>query len=87
MTAIRETFEETGILLASPTSDGGLPSDNALDAGRSEIHQQKVTFRSFLVNHQLRARTDALLPFTQWVTPPNAPRYAQSIVIYVRVAK
>lgn len=82
MTAIRETFEETGLLLASVTSESGelpLPvlsqssppslSEVALDASRESIHTGRTLFRDFLKQHALSADVKALLPFTEWITP------------------
>ncbi len=79
MTAVRETFEETGLLLASNSGCG--PSNSltpltefALDQARHAIHQQKLSFSSFLDAHSLCADVDLLLPFTRWVTPVFSPR-------------
>lgn len=70
VTAIRETFEEAGLLLAS----GSAPSDEVLDAARHAIHSGKTPFQTFLTQHGLTADVQALLPFTQWITPVSAPR-------------
>ncbi|KIM20484.1 hypothetical protein M408DRAFT_135507 [Serendipita vermifera MAFF 305830] len=73
MTAIRETFEETGILLASPKDASKTPSPSDLAQGRRAIHSRTdpTTFPSFLAAHGLTAETsiDKLIPFSQWVTP------------------
>ncbi|KAI0053887.1 hypothetical protein FA95DRAFT_1578997 [Auriscalpium vulgare] len=79
MTAIRETFEESGLLLASASSPSGQTkrlelSDALLDAARQAVHAQRMLFEHVLRAHQLCADVDALLPFTQWVTPPTSPR-------------
>ncbi|TFK42463.1 NUDIX hydrolase domain-like protein [Crucibulum laeve] len=76
VTAIRETFEESGLLLASSTEQSAsyLPSDTELDEARHAIHQQKMLFQDFLTSHNLEADVQSLLPFTQWITPPYAPR-------------
>ncbi|KAJ7766769.1 NUDIX hydrolase domain-like protein [Mycena metata] len=68
--AIRETFEESGILLAS----GPTPPDDVLDTARNAIHAGQTPFRDFLSQHGLAADVRALLPFTQWITPAFAPR-------------
>ncbi|KAH9180699.1 NUDIX hydrolase domain-like protein [Lactarius sanguifluus] len=73
MTAIRETFEETGLLLATSPS-GSPPSDAVLDASRESINTRKTLFGDFLRRHALVADVKALLPFTEWVTPLGAPR-------------
>ncbi|KAJ7461548.1 NUDIX hydrolase domain-like protein [Mycena latifolia] len=70
VTAIRETFEEAGLLLAS----GPTPSDAVLDAARHAIQAGKTAFKTFLTQRSLTADVQALLPFTQWITPPFAPR-------------
>ncbi|KAI9446313.1 NUDIX hydrolase domain-like protein [Lactarius indigo] len=73
MTAIRETFEETGVLLATSPS-GSPPSDAVLDASRESINTRKTLFGDFLRRHALVADAKGLLPFTEWVTPPGVPR-------------
>lgn len=83
MTAIRETFEESGLLLASfDGSSQGISSldDVRLDDARNGVHQQKILFQDFLNSNHLRADSDQLLPFTQWVTPIGPLR----CVIYVQ---
>jgi hypothetical protein len=73
MTAIRETFEESGLLLASPSS--ALAFEEAvLEEARNEIHQQKLLFENFLQSKNLEANVGSLLPFTQWITPVGQPR-------------
>lgn len=75
-TAIRETFEESGLLLASSidTNKAANLSDAELDDARFAIHQQKTPFQTFLSNHRLKADIGSLLPFTEWITPVFAPR-------------
>lgn len=87
MTAIRETFEETGILLASnpvPTEDALLlasssirppfPTEAQMDAARSSVHAQKLLFRDFMTQFKLIPDIASLNPFTQWITPPIFPK-------------
>ena len=77
MTAIRETFEESGLLLASSasvTASLSSLSDSLLDEARHAIHQQKLDFQTFLVAHDLKADVGSLLPFTEWITPVGPPR-------------
>ncbi|HEY6057262.1 MAG TPA: hypothetical protein VIV06_04480, partial [Candidatus Limnocylindrales bacterium] len=57
--AIREAFEETGILVAEPTSRP-LPSFSASHDG---------DFGRFVERLGLRLRADALVPIARWVTP------------------
>ena len=76
LTAIRETFEESGVLLAAPkaSSSSAPPNQATLEIARKLIHAQSMSFTSFLADNGLTPNADALLPFTQWVTPPNTPR-------------
>jgi 8-oxo-dGTP pyrophosphatase MutT (NUDIX family) len=72
MTAIRETFEESGLLITS--SDSSSLQDNVLDEARQSIHSQRTNFQTFLAEHHLKADISSLLPFTTWVTPASATR-------------
>ena len=74
MTAIRETFEESGVLLASSRTQTTLLSDAVVDSSRKSIHAQQMLFRDFLKEHNLETDRKSLLPFTEWVTPPQVPR-------------
>ncbi|KAI9507365.1 hypothetical protein F5148DRAFT_120438 [Russula earlei] len=74
MTAIRETFEETGLLLASSTPESPPLSDVDLDTSRSSILAGRTLFGDFLKQNALSADANTLLPFTEWITPPGPPR-------------
>ncbi|KAF7322417.1 Nudix hydrolase domain-containing protein [Mycena chlorophos] len=78
-TAIRETFEEAGLLFASRSGSGSAFPDNAtLDEARKAIHANQTPWKEFLGKYQLKADTAALLPFTQWITPKFATRRFQT---------
>jgi 8-oxo-dGTP pyrophosphatase MutT (NUDIX family) len=83
MTAIRETFEETALLLASSASQA--PSHAALDASRKSIHAGRTLFRDFLEEHALFVDAKALLPFTEWITPVGTPRCAHFYFYFICV--
>ncbi len=70
MTAVRELFEESGLLLAVD-SDGVWAQPDAADweAQRVAVQAHDVTFSSVLAEHGLRIRWDALTPWGRWVTP------------------
>lgn len=81
MTAIRETFEETGLLLASPTSKPKpFPGDAIPDALRESIHTGRTLFADFLKQNALSVDVKALLPFTEWITPVGNPRCAHTYI-------
>lgn len=66
--AIREVFEESGVLLA----DGGVP--RAISLGRSALVGGDADFATIAADLDLTLRTDLLVPFSRWVTPPILPR-------------
>jgi glyoxylase-like metal-dependent hydrolase (beta-lactamase superfamily II)/8-oxo-dGTP pyrophosphatase MutT (NUDIX family) len=66
--AIREAFEEVGILLADhrPGAD--------LGAARRRLLESPTDFPSIAEALDLRIRTDLLAPLSRWVTPPILDR-------------
>lgn len=78
LAAIRETFEESGILLARPLDSPSSPSQqlstlrnpDAARAARTAVHADKRRFTDWL-SEDVRAAplTEDLIPFTRWVTP------------------
>ncbi|KAJ5103359.1 Cystathionine beta-synthase core [Penicillium argentinense] len=85
--AIRELFEESGILLAKDTSSGKMlvVDETTREEGRRLIHQNKITFADWLKQQHAAAEPDIdkLIPFTHWVTPINNPkRYTTQMYLY-----
>ncbi|KAJ5863634.1 Cystathionine beta-synthase core [Penicillium soppii] len=85
--AIRELFEESGILLAKNRTSGKLIAvdEPTREAGRRLIHQNKTTFDEWLKEQDNDADPDLdqLIPFTRWVTPTNVPkRYTTQMYLY-----
>jgi 8-oxo-dGTP pyrophosphatase MutT (NUDIX family) len=74
--ACRETFEETGVLLAS--NDAGDHCDSELTARvqerRHAIAAQPELFASLLQEQQLFLRVDRLAYWAHWITPSIVPR-------------
>jgi len=74
--AIRECFEETGILIAG--GEDGLPLEGAraveLARYRSALHSGKLAFAEFLENERLVLRAHDLVYFGHWVTAPGRSR-------------
>jgi 8-oxo-dGTP pyrophosphatase MutT (NUDIX family) len=76
--AIRELFEETGILLAT-AEDTSLDFRDAALAARFRGHRMALlmgesSFAELLERERLRLATDRLEYFSRWITPVNAPR-------------
>lgn len=70
--ALRETFEESGLLLARPEGDASLLSPagaTALVDERAQLASGALPLRDFLNRHKLRLACDALTAFAHWVTP------------------
>jgi glyoxylase-like metal-dependent hydrolase (beta-lactamase superfamily II)/8-oxo-dGTP pyrophosphatase MutT (NUDIX family) len=67
--AVRELWEESGILLA----DSAAPAD-ALVGARQALVVGSATFGELAEGLDLRLRTDLLAPLSHWVTPPGYPR-------------
>jgi len=76
MAAIRECFEESGILLARNNGFGRLIEvpEAEREEGRKAIHSNAISFQTWLSQKGGRADTEGLIPFTRWVTPTNLPR-------------
>jgi len=71
--AIRETFEECGILLAGRAADRVMLTGVAL----SELlaRQSSVSdFSAFIDRAELTLATDLLVPFAHWITPADQPK-------------
>src|SRR6201992_1749381 len=71
--AIRETFEESGILLARPqgsTSLGDAKSASAIEAAhRVALNERKTTFLQVVADNKLSLALDQLVPYAHWITP------------------
>lgn len=72
--AVRETFEESGILLAA-APDGGRPLAAPVSAeARERIAGGGGTFLGFVAEHGLRLDLSAMVPFAHWITPAAMPK-------------
>lgn len=67
--AIRELFEEAGVLLADTTAP-----PRAIAAGRSALLRGDATLATLAAELDLTLRTDRLVPLSRWVTPPGLDR-------------
>jgi 8-oxo-dGTP pyrophosphatase MutT (NUDIX family) len=74
--AVRETFEESGVLLAGPTSEAVVADTTGEDweSDRRRLEAREVSFTDFLAARGLRLRTDLLRLWGSWVTPVFEPR-------------
>jgi 8-oxo-dGTP pyrophosphatase MutT (NUDIX family) len=77
--AVRETFEEAGVLLAGPAGASGpgvVPdvSGDDWEAQRQALLARELSLAELLAARGLAVRADLLRPFAHWVTPPVEPR-------------
>jgi 8-oxo-dGTP pyrophosphatase MutT (NUDIX family) len=65
--AIRETFEESGLLLTSPPAH----EIKALDINhwRKQVHDDASQFRVMCDKFKILPAVDKLVPFSNWITP------------------
>ena len=67
--AIRELFEETGVLLAETRN-----IDEDLNAIRDALNDGSESWFDFVSRNKLSLNCDELHYFTHWVTPPTLPK-------------
>jgi 8-oxo-dGTP pyrophosphatase MutT (NUDIX family) len=76
--AIRETFEESGILLARPRGSKALvDAKRAAEieaASRAALSEGKTTFLIVLAENGLQLALDELVPYAHWITPEGMPK-------------
>lgn len=74
--AVRETFEETGVLLAGPddTTVYGDTSGGQMRAARADLEAGRLSFGQFLRTHDLAVRADLIGVWAHWITPAFEPR-------------
>ncbi|NNN15819.1 MAG: NUDIX hydrolase [Acidimicrobiaceae bacterium] len=71
--AIREAFEEAGVLVGSKP-DGSMPSKADLDSARERLLAGEADFQSILESLDIRLSVSELNYFAHWITPEGPPR-------------
>ncbi|GAB2563506.1 hypothetical protein GCM10027269_17200 [Kribbella endophytica] len=74
--AVRETFEESGVLLAGPSTETVVSDTTGADweADRVALEDRSLGFAEFLHRRGLVLRADLLAPWAHWITPEFEPR-------------
>lgn len=73
--AIRESFEEAGVLLAQDSEGCWLDHHHsAMSESRTAMIRGEVTLAELCQKHQLTLPLDQLAYYDHWVTPPGPPR-------------
>ncbi|UWZ37267.1 NUDIX hydrolase [Dactylosporangium roseum] len=74
--AVREVFEESGVLLAGPSAGAvvGDVSGPEWEEARVALIARELGFAELLSRRGLVLRSDLLVPWSRWVTPEFEPR-------------
>ena len=74
--AVRETFEEAGVLLAGADDGSVVPdvSGDDWEEQRQALLTRELSLAELLAGRGLALRSDLLRPFAHWITPPVEPR-------------
>ena len=76
--AIRETFEESGILLARPSGSKALVDAKRASeieaAHRADLCDGKISFLKVLTDNGMVLALDELVPYAHWITPEGMPK-------------
>jgi 8-oxo-dGTP pyrophosphatase MutT (NUDIX family) len=75
--AVREMFEEAGVLLAGDPTTGAVVPDVSADdweEQRQALLARELSLAELLAGRGLALRSDLLRPFAHWITPPVETR-------------
>jgi 8-oxo-dGTP pyrophosphatase MutT (NUDIX family) len=74
--AVRETFEESGVLLAGPGPDTVVADTTGADweADRLALIARELSLAGMLARRGLVLRADLLRPWAHWITPEFEPK-------------
>lgn len=74
--AVRETFEESGVLLAGESADSVVAdtTSDEWEADRHALLDRSVSLAELLGRRGLVLRADLLRPWSRWITPVVEPR-------------
>ena len=74
--AVRETFEESGVLLAGPTPGAVVDDTTGADweSDRHRLVERSLAFADMLNRRELVLRSDLLGAWAHWITPSFEPR-------------
>jgi 8-oxo-dGTP pyrophosphatase MutT (NUDIX family) len=74
--AVRETFEESGVLLAGESADSVVADTTSDDweRDRNALLDRSLSLAEMLARRRLVLRSDLLRPWSRWITPVVEPR-------------
>lgn len=71
--AVRETFEESGTLLAGHADGSIVAETEPFQQERKDLEAHRLSFSDFMHNNSLVLRSDLVRPWANWVTPKEQP--------------
>lgn len=71
---IRETFEETGVLLAGADDTSVIGTLDHVDELRRSVEDKTLPFARMLDQRGLFLRAELMAPWARWITPEHSPR-------------
>jgi 8-oxo-dGTP pyrophosphatase MutT (NUDIX family) len=83
--AVRETFEESGVLLAGPSEDSVVSDVRPYSEARAQLVNRELSLAGFLAESGLVLRADLLRPWANWVTPAEEKRRFDTRFFLARV--
>ena len=85
--AVRETFEESGVLLAGTSPDDVVADTSGEDweADRVALESRETSLTEFLEKRTLVLRTDLLGAWSGWLTPVFEPRRYRTLFFVARL--
>ena len=74
--AVRETFEESGVMLAGQSADSVVAdtTSDEWEADRHALLDRSLSLAELLARRRLVLRADLLRPWSRWITPVVEPR-------------
>jgi len=72
--ALRETFEEAGVLFARPACGSQLVDSRDFEEERARIESHQLSFAEFLAKFRLVPDFTYLRPWSRWITPVGEPK-------------
>lgn len=74
LAAVRECFEEAGILVAQDQDDGEVTTGHPVHQDRMALFKGELTLSEVCQRHKLTIPLDRLAYLGHWITPPGPPR-------------
>jgi 8-oxo-dGTP pyrophosphatase MutT (NUDIX family) len=85
--AIREVFEESGILLARDAQGVAMSPDPVSDAWRAGLNKHSLTMGDIVTTGDLTLACDDMVHYSHWITPPMMPKRFDTHFYLARVPR